>query len=115
EDYMVMCNNENIEPVGVIRVMRYEELVEYAMQKFGLEYFNDLIRETMMHPEWDVREKSMQITDILLLNCQEMTPAIVIMFAPPYYPAVNSSEDELVQRCVAQIKQNAIAKFDHEL
>ncbi|MFD1031839.1 M20/M25/M40 family metallo-hydrolase [Metaplanococcus flavidus] len=115
EDYMVMCNNENIEPVGVIRVMRYEDLVKYALDKFGIEYFNDLIRDTLMHPEWDVREKSMHITDILLVNCQELTPAIIIMFAPPYYPAVNSSEDELVKRCIGQIKENAMAKFGHEL
>src|SRR5690606_31993200 len=33
EDYLVMCRNENIEPVGDIRVMRYEELKEYALEK----------------------------------------------------------------------------------
>jgi len=115
EDYMVMCRNENIEPVGNIEVIRYESLMKYAIEKFGRDYFNALIYDTLMHPEWDVRDKSMHIADILLLNCQELTPAIVILFAPPYYPAVNSSEDELVKRCVEQIKENAMAKYGHEL
>ncbi len=114
-DYRSMCRNENIEPVGNIQVMRYENLVKYAIEKFGITYFNNLINDTLMHPEWDVREKSMHITDILLLNCQELTPAIVIMFAPPYYPAVNSSDDELVKRCVEQITESAKTKFGHQI
>jgi arginine utilization protein RocB len=31
-----------------------------------------------------------------MLQCQELAPAIVLLFVPPYYPAVNSSDDELV-------------------
>lgn len=114
-DYLAMCERENVEPVGEIRVMRYEELMDYAVNKFGIDYVNESIFDTMMHPEWDVREKSMHIADILLINCQELTPAIVLLFAPPYYPAVNSSEDELVKRCVAQVTANADDKFGLKL
>lgn len=114
-DYHAMCERENIEPVGSIRVMRYEKLMEYALQKFGNDYITDLLRDTLMHPEWDVREKSMHVTDILLINCQELTPAIVLMYAPPYYPPVNSSENELVKLCVAQVTANAKEKFNLDI
>ncbi|TWT27685.1 M20/M25/M40 family metallo-hydrolase [Planomicrobium sp. CPCC 101110] len=114
-DYHAMCERENVEPVGDIRVLRYEELMRYAIEKFGVEYVNESLHETMMHPEWDVREKSMHITDILLINCQELTPAIVLMYAPPYYPAVNSSEDELVKKCVDVVVGNAREKFGLEI
>lgn len=111
-DYYAMCERENVEPVGGINVLRYEELMDYARNKFGQAYIDECLRETLMHPEWDVREKSMNVTDILLINCQELTPAMVLMFAPPYYPSVNSTENELVKRCVEQVTQNAKEKFN---
>ncbi len=114
-DYLAMCKREDIEPVGDIRVMRFEELKRYAVEKFGRDYINKALVDTMMHPEWDVREKSMHIADILLINCQELAPACILLYAPPYYPAVNSSEDELVKHCVAQITRNAMRKFGLEL
>ncbi|WKA54036.1 M20/M25/M40 family metallo-hydrolase [Planococcus shixiaomingii] len=114
-DYRAMCERENVEPVGDIRVLRYEELMRYAIEKFGVEYVNESLYETMMHPEWDVREKSLHITDILLINCQELTPAIIIMYAPPYYPAINSSEDELVKKCVSLVTENSMNKFGRKI
>lgn len=114
-DYLAMCEHENIEPLGEIRVLRFEELMKYAINKFGIDYVNAALYDTMMHPEWDVRDKSMRIVDILLINCQELTPATVLLYAPPYYPAVNSSEDELVKRCLQQVTANAEEKFGLKL
>lgn len=114
-DYLAMCERENIEPLGEIRVLRFEELMKYAINKFGIDYVNEALYDTMMHPEWDVRDKSMRIVDILLINCQELTPATVLLYAPPYYPAVNSSEDELVKRCLQQVTANAEEKFGLKL
>ena len=114
-DYRAMCERENIQPVGSINVMRYEKLMEYALNKFGHDYITDLLRDTLMHPEWDVREKSMHVTDILLINCQELTPAIVLMYAPPYYPPVNSSENELIKLCVERVTSNAKEKFNLDI
>ena len=114
-DYLKMCKRENIEPVGDIRVMRFRDLKRYAIKKFGREYIDRALIDTMMHPEWDVREKSMHVADVLLINCQELTPACVLLYAPPYYPAVNSSEDELVKQCVEQVTNNAKEKFGLEL
>ncbi|MGI2327702.1 M20/M25/M40 family metallo-hydrolase [Planococcus sp. YIM B11945] len=114
-DYRAMCERQNVEPIGDIRVLRFEELMNYAIEKFGIDYVNESLYETMMHPEWDVRDKSLHIANDLLVNCQELTPAVVTMFAPPYYPAVNSSEDELVQACVKNVTENAMNKFGLEI
>ena len=116
EDYHALCEKIGMTPrVEEIRVLRYEELVEYAKEKFGLDYLNQLIRDTLMDPERDVRDKSFHIADILLLNCQELTPSIVLLFAPPYYPAVNSSEDPFIENCVAHVTQDALERFGLEL
>ncbi len=116
EDYRSLCQKVGMVPrFDEIRVLRYEELVEYAKEKFGLDYVNRLIRDTLMDPDRDVRDKSFHIADILLLNCQELTPGIVLLFAPPYYPAVNSSEDSFIKECVAYATQYARERFDLEL
>lgn len=116
EDYQGLCTRLGIEPrFDGIRVLRYEELVEYAKEKFGIDYINRLIHDTMMDPARDVRDKSFRIADILLLNCQELTPATVLLFAPPYYPAVNSSDVPLIEECVAHIQRQAAQGFGLEL
>ncbi len=110
-DYRRLCSREGITPAFDVRVLRFDELVEYAIGKFGRDYVSDILTETVMHPEWDVRDKSMHITDVLLLNCQELTPATVLLFAPPYYPPVNSSGSPLVRECIRNITENAANKF----
>ena len=116
EDYRALCKKAAMEPrFDDIRVIRYEELVGYAKEKFGIDYLNQLIRETLMDPERDVRDKSFHIADILLLNCQELTPGIVLLFAPPYYPAVNSSDDPFIEECVGHVTRHAFERFGLEL
>ncbi|MGM0896938.1 MAG: M20/M25/M40 family metallo-hydrolase [Bacillota bacterium] len=116
EDYRSLCERVGMDPrFDDISVIRYEQLVEYAKEKFGIDYVNHLIRDTLMDPERDVRDKSFHIADLLLLNCQELTPGIVLLFAPPYYPAVNSSEDPFIEDCVAHVTHDALERFDLEL
>src|SRR5699024_10042138 len=52
--------------------------------------------------------------DELLSLCQELAPAVVLFFAPPYYPAINSSEDSLVQTKIAEAQQLLRDKFQTE-
>lgn len=116
EDYRAFCVRIGMEPrINEIRVLRFEQLMDYAKNKFGIDYINQLIHNTMMDPERDVRDKSFHIADLLLLNCQELTPSVVLLFAPPYYPAVNSSDDPLIEDCVAHVTQYALQRFDLEL
>ncbi|WP_141676295.1 hypothetical protein [Pseudobacillus wudalianchiensis] len=63
--------------------------------------------EVQGNTEWDEREKSLRIADKLLIQCQELAPAIVLLFAPPYYPAVNTSNDPLVMESVQLVKKVA--------
>src|SRR5699024_7835722 len=38
-------------------------------------------------------------------QCQELAPAVVLFFSPPYNPAINSSEDSLVQQKIVEIQE----------
>ena len=114
EAYKAVCAREQIEGVGEVRVLRYEELLTYAEKKLGSEEVERLKKLVLENPEWDDREMSLHIVDNLMIQCQELAPATVILYAPPYYPAVNTSEDPLIKESVALIKKEA-SKFDLEV
>ena len=82
--------------MGEVNVLRYEDLLKHAIDKFGTEFVEAIKAAVHANSEWDDREKSFRIADNLMIQCQELAPAIVLLYAPPYYPAVNSSDDELV-------------------
>ncbi|WP_153730503.1 M20/M25/M40 family metallo-hydrolase [Sporosarcina obsidiansis] len=111
EAYRTVCARENAEPVGNIRVMRFEELLEYAHNKLGEGEVARLKQEVLLQEDWDDREQSIRIVDTLMIECQELGPAVVLFYAPPYYPAVNSSEDPLVIESIQFLKDRAQA-FD---
>ncbi|WP_432354235.1 M20/M25/M40 family metallo-hydrolase [Sporosarcina sp. A2] len=106
--YTKICEREGTEPVGEVRVMRYEELLEYAQTKIGSDAVNLVIDNAILNSELDDRDKCFKITDALLIECQELTPATVLLFAPPYYPAVNTSEDPLVIDSIDLMKKTAM-------
>lgn len=97
KDYLEMCHKKGIAPIGEIKVLEYSQLVTYAQEKLGVEVVKDLINTVTANESLDDREMAIQITDTFLLHCLELTPATVLFFAPPYYPAVNSTDNELVQ------------------
>jgi len=111
-NYQTVCAREGVEPVGKIQVLRYEELLKHAIEKFGVDYVESVKTTVHDHIDWDDREKSFRIVDTLMIQCQELAPAMVLLYAPPYYPAVNTSEDPLVEECVSYIKQLGASKFD---
>lgn len=111
-NYQSICSREGVEPVGEIRVLKYEELLKHAVDKFGSEYVETVKTTVRDHMEWDDREKSFRIVDTLMIQCQELAPAMVLLYAPPYYPAVNTSEDPLVEECVEFVKQFGTSEFN---
>ena len=113
--YHEICKREGVQPVGDIKVIYYEELRKYAENKLGQTTVASLIDEVLQNSSWDDREKSLRIADVLMRNCQELGPAMVLLFAPPYYPAVNSSDDSLVIELTEQTKKAAQTKFGVEL
>lgn len=111
-NYQRICSREGVDPVGEIRVLKYEELLKHAVDKFGSDYVETVKTTVRDHMEWDDREKSFRIVDTLMIQCQELAPAMVLLYAPPYYPAVNSSEDPLVEECVEFVKQFGTSEFN---
>ena len=80
-------------------------------KNWAVEEVERLKNLVLENPEWDDREMSLHIVDNLMIQCQELAPATVILYAPPYYPAVNTSEDPLIKESVELIKKEA-SKFD---
>lgn len=112
QHYKEVCKRENVKPVGEIKVIRYKELLNYARGKLGSEFIEEVKADIQFNDEWDEREKSLRMTDQLMIACQELAPAIIILFAPPYYPAVNSTGNELVEFCTDFVIRHAKEKFN---
>lgn len=114
EAYKKVCDREKIEGIGDVRVIRYEELLTYAVKKLGVDEVERSKKLVFENSQWDDREMSLRIVDHLMIQCQELAPATVILYAPPYYPAVNTSNNVLIQESVELIKNEA-SKFDLEI
>ncbi|WP_066300366.1 M20/M25/M40 family metallo-hydrolase [Bacillus sp. FJAT-29937] len=112
EAYKKVCLGQGAAPVGEVRVLRYEELLKHAIGKIGSDHVEEIKKNILANKEWDDREKSFRIADALIIQCQELTPAMVLLYAPPYYPAINSSEDELIQKCIGYVKEKGLQKFN---
>lgn len=97
--YLEKCKQYGIEPLGEVSVIRYEELLHYAKNKMGEAAIERLKAEIVQNSEWDVREKSLRIADALMMACKELAPAVVLLLAPPYYPAVSFSGNEFIEEC----------------
>ncbi|OLS37195.1 M20/M25/M40 family metallo-hydrolase [Bacillus sp. MRMR6] len=110
--YKEVCLKQSAEPVGEVRVLRYDDLQTYAIRKFGETYVEEIKAEVQENTNWDDREKALRIADSLMIECQELAPAIVLLFAPPYYPAVNSSDDDLIKTCVQYIREKGMEKYN---
>lgn len=109
--YTKVCTAQGVEPVGEVRVLRYEHLLKHAIQKYGKEFVEIIKSDIQANDQWDDREKSIRITDTLMIQCQELAPAMILLYAPPYYPPVNSSDCELITQCVDYVKKQGLDMF----
>ncbi|MBG9455136.1 amino acid degradation protein [Lysinibacillus sphaericus] len=107
EQYKRICEREKVQGVGEVNVLRYEALLEYAINKLGAREVDLIKSQVIENSAWDDREKSIRIVDQLIIRCQELSPATVLLYAPPYYPAINSSNDPLVIRSIELMKKTA--------
>ncbi|MEX3623321.1 M20/M25/M40 family metallo-hydrolase [Viridibacillus arvi] len=109
--YDELCQKQGIDGVGNIRVIKFEELQSHALEKLGEAKVTSIIEEVIGQEEWDDREKSLRIADQLMIHCQELAPAVVLLFAPPYYPPANSSENPLINGAISLLLGEA-KKYD---
>ncbi|KYG89161.1 amino acid degradation protein [[Bacillus] sp. KCTC 13219] len=112
--YSKICEREQVKGVGTVKVLRYEMLLQYANEKLGEEEVTAIKARVIHNDKWDDREKSIRIVDQLMIRCQELAPATVILYAPPYYPAINSSDHALVKNAIELMKKTA-QTFDIEI
>ncbi|MCW2922420.1 MAG: amino acid degradation protein [Thermoleophilia bacterium] len=113
--YRSVCERDGVEPIGDLRVMRYADLEVHAVESLGQDTVEALRAAAIAEGSDDLREQSLRIVEALLVACQELTPAIVLLFAPPYYPAVNSTDDALVRACIARVQEQSRDRFDVEV
>ncbi|MBU8880414.1 M20/M25/M40 family metallo-hydrolase [Bacillus sp. FJAT-29790] len=113
--YSEICKRENVEPVGNVNVLRYEELLQHAEKKLGSDAITSIKTKVLANTNWDDREKSIRIVDSLMIQCQELGPAMVLLYAPPYYPAVNTSNDPFVIEAIDLMKKVGSEQFNLEV
>lgn len=111
KEYHSICKQVGAKPIGDIKVIDYTHLVTFAEEKLGASKVKELMEEVMRDKTKDERETAVQICDVLMMHCQELAPATVLFFAPPYYPAINSSDHKIVQEKIKLTQQTLENKF----
>lgn len=91
-----------------INVMTYEELLAYAVRTYGEEKLRQLQAEAVANRGGkDDRDMTIELVDQVAILCKELSPMIVLFFAPPFYPAVSSRKHPLIQRTVSEMEAYA--------
>ncbi len=111
--YEQICRRENINPIGEIKTVTYDELYDYTLKKIGNKKMDEVITSYIERDDLDDREKSMRIANRMVTYCKELVPLTVTLFAPPYYPSVNASENELIKDIVQYTK--SYLSLNHEM
>lgn len=114
-DYLKIAEANGIKPFTCIRVMEYHEVLEYFIDKYSKEEADVLIDSVIKKEQGDFRKMTLLIADRLMEYCQELAPATILMFAPPYMPAVNSSDDALVQNLIEVTQSTLKQNFDYDV
>ncbi|WP_147802598.1 M20/M25/M40 family metallo-hydrolase [Alkalicoccus halolimnae] len=112
-DYRKLCEREDVRGVGDTKVIRYEDLYKYVQEKFSDSMMEEAVRTILEVETWDDREQSIRLAGEWMLLCPELAPAVIVFYAPPYYPPVNSSHEEGVKEGVEGIEKVASAAGFH--
>ncbi len=96
-----------------INVLTYEELMAHAVKVYGTERLERMQADVLANRgAKDDRDMTIALVDELAILCKELSPMIVLFFAPPYYPAVSSRKHPLIQTVVSEMEQYAKEKHD---
>jgi len=99
-----------------IQVLSYEALHEYALRTHSEEKLQALYESVLVNQEnLDDRDLTIELVDQLAILCKELSPMIILFFAPPFYPAISSRHVPLIQRTVAEMEAYARANHQVEL
>lgn len=87
-----------------VRVLTYEELYQYAIKTHGKMTVDRLQKSVLDNRgNQDDRDISIRLVDQMSILCKELSPMIVLFFAPPYYPAVSSRKNRLIEQVVGDM------------
>lgn len=109
-DYQKKTTGLNIKPDSfTIRVVTYQELRQEAIQHYGEDVTRSIEIDIATSTPGDERDRSIAIVDAMARLEKAEAPLIVLFFAPPYYPAVNSSDHPLISSLVHTLTARAHA------
>ncbi|MBZ5750444.1 M20/M25/M40 family metallo-hydrolase [Metabacillus rhizolycopersici] len=99
-----------------INVFTYKELLQKAINKYGDQEVERRINSLLTHRGVeDDRDFSTKLVGELVGLCKEYSPMIVLFYSPPYYPAVSSKENELIQKTVDRVVTHAKKVYQIDL
>lgn len=91
-----------------ISVMTYEQLYAYALKTHGEEKLKQLEADVIANRnDKDDRDTTIELVDQLAILCKELSPMMILFFAPPFYPAVSSRNHPLIKRISAEMESYA--------
>ncbi|MCM3117569.1 M20/M25/M40 family metallo-hydrolase [Neobacillus sp. MER 74] len=99
-----------------VKVYQFDELLHYAIDTYGKEKVEAIQTKVLRsRGAKDDRDLTIHLVDELSILCKELSPMIVLFFAPPYYPAVSSRNHPRISRVVDHIIGYAKNTDDIEL
>lgn len=108
EQYARLHGKEAISQKASVNVYTFDQLRNYAISTFGKEHVQALEGKVWMRKgELGDRELSIQLVDEYAILCNELGPMIILFFAPPFYPAVETSHHPIIQRLTREMPDYA--------
>ncbi|WP_163100419.1 M20/M25/M40 family metallo-hydrolase [Peribacillus alkalitolerans] len=87
-----------------VKVINFDELLQYAKVTHGEEKVDKILKRVLRDRGMkDDRDVSIHLVDEISILCKELSPMIVLFFAPPYYPAISSRNHPRINRVVGNI------------
>ncbi|MBD8070361.1 M20/M25/M40 family metallo-hydrolase [Bacillus sp. PS06] len=117
EHYMTQATKfaslQDFQPQQVkINVVTYEELYEAASERIGKKEL-ELRQSNLIQRNQGIDDRNLStliVTELASL-CTHLSPMIVIFYSPPYYPAVYSSENEMIHTTLQQLLEFGKTKY----
>ncbi|OYD56019.1 hypothetical protein CGZ90_19750, partial [Fictibacillus aquaticus] len=88
-----------------ISVLTFQQLCDYAIEKYGISEITRIENEVLAKKLGDERETALHFVNEIAGLCRNLAPMIVLFYAPPFYPAVHSSNSSLVQKTMASVME----------
>ena len=105
----------NTQARNKIRVLTYEELKEHACKRTSIDHVERIENFVAKERKGDNRQQSITIVDQLSIICQDLAPMIVLFYAPPYYPAINTGDNPIIKELSTKLITYANASFNMTL